>query len=362
MSTEKKIDRRGFFKKASAVGAVAAVYSNEERNLLAYQQQQGAPGRGPGGPGPGAPDPGRARMQEPRLTAAPMPMGKLGNAKVSRLIAGHDLVAFIAHSRDLMYVSQLLQAYFTDDKILETWRKSEAAGINTSFLRVEAHMLDLAKKHKASGGKMQWLAQVVVNEQDQSKDIEAAMELNPIGGYVRGLESDKFRKAKGGADVILKSLENMKKYKIPVGLAAHELNSLIWAEKQGFPTDFYVKTFNSAKYWSAPPPIPPDPAWKPTETDVAQPEFGGATHDNIWETTPKATAEFFAKLKKPFLAYKVLAAGAISPSDGFKYAFDNGADFIVVGMYDFQINQNVNITKDAVAKVDRKRAWIAETV
>ena len=362
MSNEKKIDRRGFFKKASAVGAVAAVYSNEERNLLAYQQQQGAPGQPQQG-GLGAPGQGRARMQEPRLTTAPMPMGKLGNAKVSRLIAGHDLVAFIAHSRDLMYVSQLLQAYFTDDKILETWQRSEAAGINTSFLRVEAHMLDLAKKHKANGGKMQWLAQVVVNEKDQSSDIEKAMELNPIGGYVRGLESDKYRKAAGGADVILKSLENMKKYKIPVGMAAHEIDSLIWAEKLGFPTDFYVKTFNSAKYWSAPPPIPPNPGWKPTATDVAQPEFGGATHDNIWETTPKATAEFFAKLKKPFLGYKVLAAGAIAPSEGFQYAFENGCDFIVVGMYDFQINQNVNITKEVVAKtLNRKREWIAEAV
>ena len=43
------------------------------------------------------------------------------------------------------------------------------------------------------------------------------------------------------------------------------------------------------------------------------------------------------------MGYKVLAAGAIEPKDGFKWAFENGADFICVGMFDFQIVNDVNI-------------------
>jgi hypothetical protein len=58
------------------------------------------------------------------------------------------------------------------------------------------------------------------------------------------------------------------------------------------------------------------------------------------------------------MGYKVLAAGAIEPKDGFKWAFDNGADFICVGMFDFQIVKDVNICLEILNGVtDRKREW-----
>jgi NAD(P)H-dependent flavin oxidoreductase YrpB (nitropropane dioxygenase family) len=63
------------------------------------------------------------------------------------------------------------------------------------------------------------------------------------------------------------------------------------------------------------------------------------------------------QLEEPWIAFKVLAAGAITPLEGFKYAFDNGADFICVGMYDFQIVDDCNIALDSLANVNRVRPW-----
>src|SRR5512140_1846402 len=104
------LDRRSFLIKAGAFTAAgAAALSLEEKILLAHAQDP-PQGRGFGGRGqqPPAPD-----------VPGPIPSGKLGKLTVTRLIAGHNLVGLQAHSRDLIYTSQLLSAYFTDDKVLE---------------------------------------------------------------------------------------------------------------------------------------------------------------------------------------------------------------------------------------------------
>jgi hypothetical protein len=66
------------------------------------------------------------------------------------------------------------------------------------------------------------------------------------------------------------------------------------------------------------------------------------------------------KVKKPWIAYKVLAAGAIHPKEGFDYAFENGADFVLAGMFDFQVVQDADIAIKYVAKNQKRiRKWWA---
>jgi hypothetical protein len=142
-----------------------------------------------------------------------MPVGKIGDVTISRLVIGGNQFSGWSHSRDLKYLRDLFKAYATEKKILETLRTAEENGINTI---ITAGSTYLSKYWKDLGGKMQWIA------------------------------------------------------------------------------------------------------------------------------------------------FKVLAAGAIHPREGFKFAFDNGADFICVGMFDFQVRENVIIAKDAVARArDRQRSWRA---
>jgi NAD(P)H-dependent flavin oxidoreductase YrpB (nitropropane dioxygenase family) len=75
---------------------------------------------------------------------------------------------------------------------------------------------------------------------------------------------------------------------------------------------------------------------------------------------PDKTIAFMKTVKKPWIAFKVLAAGAIKPESGFRYAFENGADFICVGMFDFQVTQNIKTAKDMVQVFQqRDRPWLA---
>jgi hypothetical protein len=65
-------------------------------------------------------------------------------------------------------------------------------------------------------------------------------------------------------------------------------------------------------------------------------------------------------LEEPWIAFKILPAGAIQPKDCFQHAFINRADFICVGMYDFQIVDDVNIALDTLTKVNRAKPWKGE--
>jgi hypothetical protein len=62
----------------------------------------------------------------------------------------------------------------------------------------------------------------------------------------------------------------------------------------------------------------------------------------------------------PIVGFKTLAAGAIHPEDGFRYAFENGADFICVGLFDYQVIEDVNVATSILETgVNRTRPWYA---
>lgn len=82
----------------------------------------------------------------------------------------------------------------------------------------------------------------------------------------------------------------------------------------------------------------------------------------MWCDNAQETIAFMATQKKPWIAFKVLAAGAIHPRQAFQWAFESGADFICVGMFDFQVVENTAIADRALAAVAQKgraRAWMA---
>jgi hypothetical protein len=159
-----------------------------------------------------------------------------------------------------------------------------------------------------------------------------------VGVYVHGGVCDDLVQ-RGRVELLGKALELIKRNGGVAGIAGHALAVPMACERAGLEPDFYMKTFNSKQYWSAGP----------------QPRF-----DSVWEETPRETREFMQGVSRPWIAYKVLGAGAIHPRQGFGYAFQNGADFLCVGMFDFQVAEDVALAREAVAKAQsRTRDWCA---
>jgi hypothetical protein len=128
------------------------------------------------------------------------------------------------------------------------------------------------------------------------------------------------------------------------GVGAHTLDVILECEKEKVGVDFYQKTLHTLDYPSAP---------RPDETgDVG-------SWDNAWCRNPEKVIEVMAGITKPWVAFKVMAAGAIPPRKAFQYAFDNGADFVLAGMFDFQIAEDAQIAQEVLGSVKRTRPWRA---
>ncbi len=251
--------------------------------------------------------------------------GKLGKHEISRLIMGGNLISGSAHADELLYQSALMTHYFTTEKILETWTLAEQNGINTTLMRADPHIFEHYEKFKRErGGKLQWIACSAPEQGDPVENAKRARDHGAIGIYLHGNVSDNFVK-QGKAEEIGRILEGFRKAGLAAGVGAHLLATVQGSEKAQLDPDFYMFTINRVNYYSS---------------------------------APSEIAAFMKNIKKPWIGFKVLGAGRDKPLEGFQHAFEKGADFIAVGMFDWQVRDDTAHVQEMLAKgFERSRAW-----
>jgi uncharacterized membrane protein YphA (DoxX/SURF4 family) len=283
-----------------------------------------------------------------------VPKGKIGKHEISRLVLGGNLIGGWAHSRDLIYVPSLFKAYNTEKKIYETLILAEKTGINTINIGFPTNAL-IAKYKRITGSKIKVISQVGPNmdKNDYYEFINKAIDFGVDIIQIQGNWCDWLIRD-NKIDVIQKMMDRIRSQNFTAGLAAHSIESLIACEEHGIIPDYYMKTMHHDQYWSA----HPREYRFPFEVDGKEYLDHNRFHNNMFCLFPERTIEFASRVKVPIMGYKVLAAGAIEPKDGFKWAFENGADFICVGMFDFQIVNDVNICLDTIKNLNnRRREW-----
>jgi len=331
----KNLDRRNFLKKSIAASTAAASLTINDKVLSTELKNKPAP----------AAQNSTSAMQK-NLDTDSLPFGRIKNLKISRLISGGNLISGYAHSRDLRYVGAMMNRYNTDQRVLDTLQLCEENGINTIITDPREKPIRIINSYwKQRGGKMQWISEGHPRTNDIKTSLKRAVDGGASAIYIQGVIGDRWVKEKR-LDLIAESLDFIRQNNLPAGVGAHMLNVIVDCQTIGIDADFYVKTLHSKNYWSA---RRPD-----QNLDVIENRA-----DNYWSMTPEETAEFMKQIEKPWIAFKVLAAGAIHPREGFKYAFENGADFICVGMLDFQVEEDVAIAKKILSNVNRQRPWRA---
>lgn len=290
--------------------------------------------------------------KQPKDVKGTLPTGKLGDLTISRMVMGCNLIGGWSHARDLLYANTLFKAYNNEKKIIETLYLAEQSGINTVFM-VTQYYDTFNKYKKLYNSNMQSICQAMLPDKDFYSDLNKAIASRPTAIYIQGGEGDRYTNA-GRFEELKKALDYIKSKGFLAGVGGHSLETIKSCEREGLNADFYVKTFHHDKYWSA----------HPAENRVEYSVIGDVSpdhnrfHENMWDLFPEKTAEYMKTIDKPWFAFKVLAAGAIEPKDGFRHAFENGADFICVGMFDFQVVDNVNTACEVLGSLGpRERKW-----
>jgi hypothetical protein len=300
--------------------------------------------------------PAAARADDPPAPATPaapaeMPRGKIGDLEISRLLLGGNLLTHFTHSRDLRYVYSLAKHYNTPEKILETLAIAEENGINTLVIHYVPETIAVLKKHRERGGKMQWItctchALVGGGLKQFAEEVERLVDAGTDALYISGVEADNLcgftndiagvdsakRVKEPNLDLLAQAVDVAKAHQLPTGLGAHRIGPIQDCEKAGLDIDFYLKTFHHHNYPTA-----------------------NLHHDSSFCPDPEEVAAFMQTVKKPFFAFKVMAAGAIPPEDAFRYVFTNGADFVLAGMFDFEIAEDARIVREVFPSVQRQR-------
>ena len=266
---------------------------------------------------------------------AKVPHAKIGAVDLSRLILGGNLIGGWAHARDLIYVSKLVKAYHHRTKVFETFMLAERCGVNAVL--TNPLLCGAIQEYWRRGlGRIQFISDC--GGDDLLAMVRKSIDHGAAACYVQGGTADKLVRQKK-IDEIGKAVDLIRRGGLPAGIGGHSIDTVKACVAHGLRPDFWMKTLHSNNYWSATP----------------KPQC-----DNLWCENPAETIAFMADLPQPWIAFKTLAAGAIRPDMGFHYAFENGADFLCVGMYDFQLVDDVNTAVDILAgDLDRKRPWRA---
>jgi hypothetical protein len=169
--------------------------------------------------------------------------------------------------------------------------------------------------------------------------------------YIHGGFADSFARA-GRIDKIAEALDFIRQNGIPAGIGAHELSTVKACVDDGLEPDFWMKTLHLKSYLNVPHEL--------DKTRITVNEE--VMYKNVFCRGTEETIAFMETLKQPWIAFKILAAGSIEPEVGFRHAFESGADFICVGMYDFQVVDNANTAMSVLNsdfKSKRPRPWLA---
>lgn len=257
-----------------------------------------------------------ARAQAP----AGLPTVRLGTLEVSRLILGSN--PFWGYSHKSAALDEEMRRHHTDERIMQILDEAASCGVTAVASPPDERWRKLWTRYAAGGGRLGiWISQCHGNPEQMLSEIDRSVEAGAKAVFIQGARVEE-QFGKGRFDTLRTWIEHIRKAGLPAGAAAHWPEIHPELERRDFPTDFYYQCMYNAS--------------KSSDYSAAEREQAAAT---------------IARIGKPVVAYKILAAGRLTAAEGFEYAFNHiqRKDGVCVGIYAKnavdQIRQNATYTE-----------------
>jgi len=272
-----------------------------------------------------------------------LPTIKIGSHEVTRLIIGGNPIYGHAHFNRIL--SQYQTSWHTPSRVVDLIQYAESKGINTWQNSYAERTLSDLDRYRAAGGKMNWLCLGKPDWDKKPELIADAAKRRPIGIAPHGALAERLhREQKLG--VLIDLLKRIRDQGVQVGLSAHNPALIELAEEKGWDVDYYM----CCLYYLTRP------------RDEFEKMMGG--HLPLGEiylpNDPPQMFKVIQKVRKPCLAYKLLAAGRridspVQVQQAFEMTFTNikSTDAVIVGMYQQladQVSENVAIVRKICAR------------
>ncbi len=224
-----------------------------------------------------------------------MKYSQVGDLKVSKFIIGGNPFSGFSH-QGLERDKEMLD-FYTDEQIIQEWKKAETLGINTFIARTDDHMIGVLNKYREQGGKLQWFAQTA-SELGLEKAIQNAIDNKAVACYIHGGVLDNYY-ANNKMDLIPPAIKKIKDAGLYAGIAGHKTEVFLWAEKY-LDCDFYMCSYYNPIY---------------RDKDASHRR---GTDEKFKEEDCNRMLQTIQYLTKPVIHYKILAAGRTEPEIAFE--------------------------------------------
>lgn len=239
----------------------------------------------------------------------------IGKVSVSVLCIGGNPFSGFSHQSDER--DREMKEYFTPERIKQTLRAAENAGINTFFGRTDDHILGIINDYWKEGSAIQWFAQVSHDPDEPEswrKWLKAAIDLGAAAAYIHGGVVDSWY-ANGMFDHFSEALDIIREAGIPAGFAGHNPEAHEWI-RDNLDVDFQMCCHYN----------PTDRSESPHHISVGE----------KWDDEDREKMlEVIATIKKPVVHYKIFAGGnkPVIPAFELLGRVMRKSDIVCVGMF-----------------------------
>ena len=263
-----------------------------------------------------------------------LPQVDFAGLSVSRMVVGGNPFSGIGHQDGAL--DRALRDYYTVARIKETLFQCEELGINTAVLRADNHIMRLLREYWNEGGKIQWFAQHAPERASMLDNIRQAAGAGATGCYIQGGVGDSLQE-KGELETLAEALALIRERGMVPGIAGHQPKTHIDAQALGLDFDFHMVCFYNltgrrGKIHEAP---AEDHQYHPDDRERA--------------------AALLGELRRPCIAYKIMAAGRNDPREAVPFAARHlkSNDIVAVGFFPKdrpnEIREDIQILCEALA-------------